>query len=379
MIDVSTLIGVGESRRSASLRYGVGGNGPEYATAAERPPVVVWNVTRACNLACLHCYASARSSAAPGELTTEEALALVRSLENMRCPALLLSGGEPLVRPDCFRLVEEARSRGISVTLSTNGTLIDARTARRLASLGVSYVGISIDGDPDTHDRLRARRGAWQLSVSALEVLADAGVKRGIRFTLTPATAEALEDVLALVDDKGVERFCMYHLVPSGRGRRIDDVTPQQRLQALLTVFEFAASRPRTEVLTVANPSDSAVLYEWLLRRDARAARKAWNLMSWNGGARWSSGNALLCVDERGTVYPDQFSRHRPLGSLRRSPLERIWARRPEPPAPPRECLACRYFPICGGGLRVRAEVATGEPSGMDPSCMRALATEGVE
>jgi radical SAM protein with 4Fe4S-binding SPASM domain len=376
MLNISTLLQTRKSR-SDGLRYGAASSrGVRYSKASSRPPVVVWNATLACNLGCLHCYASAKTRPASDELTTADALSFVHQLAALRCPALLLSGGEPLLRNDLFEIVAAARNAGLSVTLSTNGTLVDRALAARLRDVGVTYVGISIDGDERTHDGLRRCKGSWQQATAALYELGRVGVTRGVRFTLTPATSGALGDVLRLVADLGVERFCMYHLVPSGRGVRLHDVTPRQRYQALLQVFEFAASHPEVEVLTVANPSDGVILLRWIQKNFPDRAERAWKLMTWNGGARWASGSSLACVDHTGTVYPDQFSRHRPLGNIRRASFADIWSSRPPLPSPPKECHRCEYFAICGGGMRARAELATGDPSGMDPSCLRPFSRE---
>ncbi len=377
MLNVSSLSGATRSS-SDSLRYGKGQNGDSIpASAAERRPVVVWNVTRSCNLACRHCYASAKPGPDPEELTTSEALEVIESLARYRVPALLLSGGEPTARPDFFDLLRAASAAGLSVTISTNGTLIDADLAETIAEAKVTYVGVSIDGPPALHDRLRCVRGAWECSVKALQELGNAGVKRGVRFTLAPATYEGLPAVLDLIKELKVERFCMYHLVPAGRGVRLADVSPAQRLAALRMVFDFAGSAPGTEVLTVANPSDAVALYLWLKERDPELASSAWRSMAWNGGARNASGVGLACIDEKGTVFPDQFSRHKPIGSLREAPFDDIWnawrtsaeGRRRRNQIP-RKCKDCAYLEICGGGMRVRAELATGDPAGFDPSCI---------
>ncbi len=384
MLNVSTLCG-SSSSPSDALRYGraVGQRRP-YRSAAERRPVVVWNSTRACNLACRHCYVSARAIPDPQEMTTDDALSLVHNLASYGVPSLLLSGGEPLARLDFFDIIQAAKRVGLSVTVSTNGTLIDRSFAQAIAEASIGYVGVSLDGPPELHDKLRCMKGAWEASVAGLEALGRAGVKRGVRFTLTPQTYRGLSSVLETVKELGVERFCMYHLVPSGRGARLADVTPEQRVDALNTVFEFAASSPGVEVLTVANPSDAVALYLWLKERLPARAEGAYAALAWNGGSRNGSGIGLACIDEKGTVYPDQFSRNRPIGSVRQEPFDSLWERwrarlRLEPPGRllPHRCRSCRYLEICGGGLRARAEATTGDPSGFDPSCVLGALGEG--
>ena len=378
MLNVSTLTG---SRTSASdaLRYGQRRDGEATPTSSTtRRPVVVWNSTKACNLACAHCYASAKLSAAPDELTTGEAKAFFDDLAAFGVPAVLLSGGEPLVRPDFSELIEHGTAAGLRFTLSTNGTLIDTAMAAHLAGAGIIYAGVSIDGDEQTHDLLRRQEGAYRASVAGLANLGAAGVRRGVRFTLTPDTFPQLDAVLDLVEREEVDRICIYHLVPSGRGGRLHDIAPAERLDALHRVFAFAVEHTEVEVLTVDNPSDGPVLYRWLRERDEAQAERCREMLTWNRGATGGPGVGLAAVDERGDVHPDQFSRHRTFGNVREQPFSQIWGnpddeylralRSAERPVPA-ECRACDSLALCGGGLRSRAELSTGDPWGFDPSC----------
>jgi len=379
VLNVSTLLGVRESPSDA-LRYGMARAGETtWRSARARRPVVVWNLTRACNLACEHCYASARVRPAPDELTRDDARRFLDDLAAFEVPAVLVSGGEPLVRPDLWQLLEHGVTRGLRFTLSTNGTLIDDPTARRLHDLGITYVGISIDGRQTTHDRVRRHDGAWAASVRALGSLRDASVKRGIRFTLTPDTHEDLDAVLELALREQVERVCVYHLVPSGRGSRLTDITRAERGAALERVFTFASDHPEIELLTVDNPSDGPALYHWLRTRDAAAAARCREALEWNGGARNGPGIGLAAVDERGDVHIDQFSRHHTVGNVREVPFSILWSRtsderllalRGEHPLA-WQCRACPDLPMCGGGSRTRAAAATGDLWGFDPSCTR--------
>lgn len=378
MLNVSTLLGVRQSASDA-LRYGArraGETTPSSATA--RRPVVAWNVTRACNLTCAHCYASAHRRPAPDELDHVQACALLDDLAGFGVPAVLLSGGEPLARPDLLDLVAHGRNRGLRFTLSSNGTLIDEHVAAAIARAGVVYVGVSIDGGETQHDHLRRKIGARAAAIRGLRALGDAGVRRGVRFTLTPETLPSLEEVLALVLDEGIDRLCVYHLVPSGRGRFLHDITADERRDALDRVFTFALEHPEIEVLTVDNPSDGAWLYRWLAARDPDAAARCRTALAWNRGAAGGSGVGLACIDERGDVHPDQFSRHRTLGNVLERSFSAIWSepadaylrelRAVDRPVP-EQCGRCADVEVCGGGFRARAEAATGDPWGFDPSC----------
>lgn len=378
MLNVSSLLGVRQSASDA-LRYGRHRHGETTPTSSRtRRPVVVWNVTRACNLACKHCYANAKRTAAPDELTNAEAMAFLDDLAQYSVPAVLISGGEPLARPDLLPLIAHGVEKGLRFTLSTNGTLIDRTMAADLKQVGLIYAGVSIDGSPELHDRQRCEVGAFDASVEGLRNLGEAGVRRGVRFTVTPGNHEGLGEVLELVVREGIERFCLYHLVPSGRGGLLSDITPDQRRDVLETVFTFAEEHPDVEVLTVDNPSDGAVLARWLDLRDPDRAARCREMLEWNAGSAGGSGIGIGCVDERGDIHPDQFSRHRTLGNIRQAPFSQIWTEGADPwwqalrsgerPLAA-ECSACPELSICGGGHRARAELATGDPWALDPSC----------
>ena len=148
-------------------------------------PVVIWNLVRRCNLACIHCYSISADVEFPGELSSAEAISVLHDLKVARVPALILSGGEPLLRKDIFEIGSRAKAMGFHTALSTNGTLIDVPLATRIRDTGFDYVGISLDGLEETHDRFRKKKGAFEKSLGALRLLRDMGVKVGVRFTLT--------------------------------------------------------------------------------------------------------------------------------------------------------------------------------------------------
>ncbi len=378
MINVSSLLGV---RRAASdaLRYGRRRDGEATPPSSrERRPVVVWNVTRACNLACTHCYATAKRRPDDDELTDREARAMLDDLAGFGVPAVLVSGGEPLYRPGIIDLISYGTERGLRFTLSTNGTLVDPPMARRLAAAGLVYAGVSIDGPEPLHDLQRRQQGAYRASLDGLRNLRDAGVRRGVRFTVTPGNYDGVDDVLALLVDEGIDRFCMYHLVPSGRGEHLRDITPEQRLSVLHRVFAFADAHPEVEVLTVDNPSDGPALLHWLADAAPERVDRCREMLTWNAGALSGPGIGLACIDQRGLVHPDQFSRHRVLGDIRQAPFSQIWSESRDPwLAEMRSltrpldsaCAVCSDLAVCGGGMRARAELATGDPWALDPSC----------
>jgi radical SAM protein with 4Fe4S-binding SPASM domain len=372
MIGVSRLYcGVQES--SDHIRYGRHGR--------QRRPIVVWNCTRRCNLACAHCYASACSSAADDELDGRHARAMIDDLAAFGAPVLLFSGGEPLMRPNVLDLAAYSAGRGLRTVLSTNGTLIDASMARRLAEAGVAYVGISLDGLEPVNDAFRGRAGAFAAALAGIEHCMAAGVKVGLRLTLSRRNFSQLAGIFDLIEHRRVPRVCFYHLVYSGRGdaMRADDLTHQQMRDAMdqilaRTAAMHAAGRP-TQVLTVDNHADGAYLYLRLLRENPARAAEAMDLLRRNGGN--GTGQTIGCVSWNGDILPDQFWRQHVLGNVRARPFSQVWADESQPllAAMRRRdallhgrCTRCRFMDICNGNFRARAESA-GDMWGDDPAC----------
>jgi heme d1 biosynthesis radical SAM protein NirJ len=306
-------------------------------------------------------------------------------------PALILSGGEPLLRPDIFDVARRARDLGFYVGLSSNGTLIDDGNIGELASVGFDYVGISLDGIGATHDRFRRRPGAFDASLEGIRLCRDRGLKVGIRFTMTRDNAHELRALLALMEAERIDKFYLSHLNYAGRGNRnrADDAVFAATRQAMDLIFETAlnAVRARTarEFVTGNNDADGVYLLHWARRRfPERADHLRARLAQWGGN---SSGVNVANIDNLGNVHPDTFWWHHSLGNVRERPFSEIW-RDPSDPVlaglrlRPRRisgrCGECRYFDICGGNTRIRAFQITGDYWAEDPGCYLSDAEIGV-
>jgi MoaA/NifB/PqqE/SkfB family radical SAM enzyme len=295
------------------LRYSGGGGNNAAGAAPGMGPVVVWNCTRACNLACRHCYASATPGPAARELTTQEGKAFLRSLVRLNVPAVLFSGGEPLMRHDIFELLEYSASLGLRTVLSTNGTLLDLPAAQKIRSLGVSYAGISLDGLQDVNDSFRGAAGAFERTLEGFRNCSAAGQKAGLRLSLTKSTFRELPAIFRLVEEEKISRVCVYHLVSSGRGTEIgdEDLSSGETREALDFLIEktldFGARGVGTEILTVDNHCDGIYLYLTMARRDEKLAERILRLAARSGGNR--SGMAIGAVDweDLEAVYPVFF------------------------------------------------------------------------
>ncbi|MGQ9654491.1 MAG: 12,18-didecarboxysiroheme deacetylase [Thermodesulfobacteriota bacterium] len=384
MIGISKLY-CGTVEASDPLRYGrLSQKLPSHLLqfSMDKTPVVVWNVTRRCNLRCAHCYSRSTDACASEELSREEGMALIDDLAQMGCPVLLLSGGEPLARPDVTELCEHARQSGLRVVLSTNGTLLKGDIPMRLRDAGVSYVGISLDGLRDCHDRFRGVRGAFDAAMEGLRHCRDQGLKVGLRFTIHRGNASEVPKIFDLVERERIPRVCFYHLVYSGRGTGLmqEDLTHEEArgvVDLIMDKTKEAHLRGNAvEVLTVDNHADGPYLYLRLLREDPRRATEVLELLRMNQGN--SSGHGIGCVSWDGEVHADQFWRHRSFGNVRVRPFSEIWTHPSDPlllalknkrPHLKGRCAVCRWVDICGGNLRVRAEAVTGDVWAPDPAC----------
>ncbi|MCP1715583.1 radical SAM protein with 4Fe4S-binding SPASM domain [Methanocalculus alkaliphilus] len=365
-------------------RHGSGRKPRHLAFSGMNRPVIFWNLTNACNLQCIHCY-SGSDMADENELSTDEARRVIDDLAVAGVPLILFTGGEPLLRHDIFELAGYAREKGLSIALSSNGTLIDATCARRIKESGISYVGISLDGaDAATHNRFRGSDDAFERTTAAFAHCLDAGLRCGVRVTLTRENLGELEPLIDLAADLGASRFCLYWLVPTGRG--IDgydrlQLDGGQVIDALNLLYRKAKEIDPAEMefLTVDAPQDAIHLLASMRRDESPDLPDAERLVaSLNGGC--SAGTKVANIDHLGDIYPCQFARSETfrIGNIRKTPFAAIWDDdtnpvlrlfRTPPAAYTGRCGSCSHQVLCGGGCRVRAYMKNGEFFAEDPFC----------
>lgn len=345
-------------------------------------PVVIWNLIRRCNLTCKHCYSISADIDFKGELNTDEVFTVMDDLKAFGVPVLILSGGEPLLRPDIFDISRRAKDMGFYVGLSSNGTLIDADNIDAIADVGYDYVGVSIDGNQKTHDLFRRKDGAFVASMAGIRLCRDHDIKVGLRFTMTEDNASELPDMLQLMSDEGVNKFYLSHLNYAGRGNRNRDSDVHLNItrHAMDLLFETALMHAQRgndlEFVTGNNDADGVYLLQWVMQRyPEKVDHMAAKLRQWGGN---SSGVNIANIDNLGEVHPDTFWWHYDLGNVRQRAFSDIWMDTSDPimkglKAVPRlikgRCGECRYFDICGGNTRVRAMQLTGDPWAEDPAC----------
>jgi len=376
VIDVSGMLRGLEPSADTSRR------GVWAAGGSECKPVVVWSVTRTCNLACIHCSTDSAARAYPGELSTAQGYALLDDLAAFGVREVVLAGGEPLVRRDTLELFAYGRALGLAFTLNTNGTLLDLGTARRIRELGVRSVEIALDGIGATNDVLRGKRRAFERAVQGFRNCKVVGQPAGLRLPLTPQAVADLDAVFDFVEREDIARVTFAHVVSTGRGVG-SALTHGATRQALRAIARRARRLPNAgsspAIFTVHNFADGPFYYLMLLAegREHDAAH-AYDALARNGGGRYSSGVGTCAVDPQGDVHPDCFWPGATFGNVKKRKLSEIWTDptiellaglRDRLPRLKGRCASCRYLELCGGNYRVRALAETGDVWAPDPAC----------
>lgn len=355
-------------------------------------PVVIWNLTRTCNLRCRHCYTTSADVPFPGELTHDQAMAVLDDLHAFGIPALILSGGEPLSRFDFWRLAERARDlRFRHLSLSTNGTRLGGDAAARVADLGFDYVGISLDGIGAVNDWFRGVEGAYADALAGVRACLARGVKVGLRYTITAENAHDLPAMLDLCEGEGVDKFYLSHLVYAGRGdkHRYEDADHGHTRRAMDLILDRAweaveNGRP-LEIVTGNNDADAVWFLRWAEDRFPadRVAHVRAHLQAWGGN---SSGVGVANIDPQGKVHPDTYWSDYTIGSVKDRPFSAWWTGddrmlatlRTRPRPLKGRCGACAFQAVCGGNTRIRALQLTGDPWAEDPACYLTNAEIGL-
>ena len=348
----------------------------------DKKPVVVWNMTQRCNLKCVHCYARSEDLSYDNELTHEQSIAMIDDLAGFGVPVLLFSGGEPLTHPRLVEYAQYAVKKGMRAVISTNGTLITKEKARILKEIGLSYVGISLDGLEETHDLFRGVKGSFKKAMAAIENCKEAGIKVGLRFTINKRNVKDIPGIFDLLEEKNIPRACFYHLVYSGRGSEIakEDLSHEETIKVLDLIMERTRDLhdrllPK-EILTVDNHADGPYVYQRLLHENPKRAAEVLELLEMNEGN--NSGRGIGCISWDGEVYPDQFWREKSLGNIKDKPFSEIWTNtdneflmklKDKKKYVKGRCAECRWLDICAGNFRARAESVANDPWDSDPAC----------
>ncbi len=384
MIGISKLY-CGTVEPSDALRYGrESGSLPSHLLqfSKDKKPIIVWNMTQRCNLKCVHCYAHATEETGIDAISTEKGKEIIDDLAKFGSPVMLFSGGEPLVRKDLTELASHATSKGMRAVISTNGTLITKEKARELKEIGLSYVGISMDGGEETHDKFRGVKGSYAKALQAVENCQNEGLKVGLRFTINKRNFTEVPKIFELLEERDIPRACFYHLVYSGRGSELinEDLNHAETRKLLDYIMdrtaELHAKGKEKEILTVDNHADGPYVYFRMLKEDPKRAAEILELLQFNEGN--SSGRGIGCISWDGSVHADQFMRHITFGNVLERPFSEIWQDekiellhklKDKRPHVKGRCARCQFLNVCGGNFRARAEAFHDDFWAEDPAC----------
>ncbi|WP_232796612.1 TIGR04053 family radical SAM/SPASM domain-containing protein [Kyrpidia spormannii] len=389
----------GEEGESWKVRDGVGfgteesripGPAPrpfslDYATT---PFLVIWEVTRACSLHCLHCRADAQFRRDPRELTTEEGFRLLDELAEWKVPLVVLTGGDPFERPDVFDLVRYGAERGLRMSVTPSATPRVTREAlERLKEAGVMRLAVSLDGArAETHDRFRGTSGSFAQTMRILKIAAELGIERQVNTTVSRYNVGEMEKLAGLVAESGAVLWSVFFLVPTGRGRKEDavDYATQEGLYRWLA--ELADRAPFDIKTTEAQPYRRVLVQRRQMMRGMEGgfgtgggkpggteARRGVFGGSGRAPRGVNDGNGFVFVSHIGEVYPSGFLPIR-VGDVHQTSLREIYrdssvlrALR-DPDGYEGKCGVCEFRRVCGGS-RARAYALTGDYLESDPSC----------
>jgi len=336
----------------------------------QRPFVLVWEMTQACDLACKHCRADAQPDRDPAELTTAEGRQFLRDVRAFGEDQLLvLSGGDPLARPDTIDLVEYGTDLGLRVTLTPSGTSsLTPATVDALASAGLRRLAVSIDGPtPAIHDAFRQEPGSFEATVRAARAARDRGLPLQVNTTVCRETVDSLPQVATLVADLDAVLWSVFFLVPVGRGTELDPIPPPQAEQVMHWLVEVAADADFGVKTTEAPHYRRVAAQAAADATDAPAADRIGRRAGIN------AGNGFAFVSHRGELFPSGFLPVA-VGDVTDTPVTDLYRDAPlferlrDPDALTGKCGACEYRRLCGGS-RSRAYACTGDPLAADPLC----------
>ncbi len=351
--------------------------------------IIIWNFTNRCNLSCHHCYSYADPNS-KDFLTTSFILDSIKDLKKAGVKFVIFSGGEPLIRKDIFDIADKMREEGIITYLSTNGLYISEKNVDKIIQK-FNYIGISIDGIKEVHDRFRGLEGVYEKSISAIKLIQSHGGNAGIRFTMTKETEDSFYDIFNLAEEIGVNKLYLSHLVYSGRG--LDnlkmDISKEKRLEFVNFIIdkalEYQRSGKEMDIVTGNMEMDAIILLEKFSKeyphlKDEMTKR----LKAWGGN---SAGKRLGNINSIAEVKPDPFFPF-VIGDMNTKSFSEIWLDDKSEilnrlRATPREisgkCKDCKVIDICNGGSRSRAYAISGDLWSEDPSCYLDEKQRGVK
>lgn len=344
----------------------------------ERPFLAIWEVTQACDLACVHCRASAQPERHPSELSTEEGKRLVDEVAALRVPVFVLTGGDPIKRPDLFELIAHAREKGVRVSLTPSATpLLTREIIFRLKEAGLARLAVSMDGAcAETHDSFRGLSGSFARTLDAVRWANEAGLPAQINTTFSRRNIDEIDSIVALMEELKITLWSVFFLVPTGRGKLNDLLSADEFEAVFAKLYELSRTAPFDIKTTEAQHYRRYLLQRRAAERRLGTAMEAPEKLPDTIGRAprgLNDGKGFVFISHTGEVFPSGFM---PVsgGNIRREPLALIYRESPlfkelrDADKLEGKCGACEFKQICGGS-RARAYALTGNPLGEEPCC----------
>ena len=344
----------------------------------ERPFLAIWEVTQACDLACVHCRAAAQPDRHPQELSTEEGKGLIDQIAAMEIPVFVLTGGDPLKRPDLFELIAHARHRGVRVSLTPSATpLLTEERVRQLQQAGLARLAVSVDGAlPETHDAFRGLAGSWARTMDAVQWANDAGLPVQINTTFSRRNIGEMEALVHLMESKRIALWSVFFLVPTGRGK-LEDLLNADEFEDVFARLHALSKTASFDIKTTEAQHYRRYVLQQRARERANAHSQPVPTHEQDNIGRaprgLNDGKGFVFISHTGEVFPSGFM---PLaaGNIRQEQLASIYRDSPlfrslrDTKQLEGKCGACEFKEICGGS-RARAYALTGNPLAAEPCC----------
>jgi radical SAM protein len=338
---------------------------------AERPLVVIWEMTQACDLKCAHCRASAQPLRSALELSTAEGYHLVDQVAEMGVPIFVLTGGDPLKRPDLFALVQYAGSKGVKTSLTPSATpLLTRESIKKLKESGLARLALSLDGStPELHDGIRGVPGSWQKTLDCAKWAREVHLPLQINTTVSRRNFHDMDKMAELLAEQKVVLWSMFFLVPVGRGQAADLLSPEEHEKVFQKMYELSQKVP-FRIKTTEAPH----YRRFLMQQKAQAAgeEKLPEMLA-HAQTGVSDGKGFMFISHTGQVFPSGFL-PLPAGNVLWEPLAHIYRKSPlfvalrDPEQLKGKCGVCEFRELCGGS-RARSYAFTGDPLSEEPCC----------
>ncbi|MDT8861315.1 TIGR04053 family radical SAM/SPASM domain-containing protein [Alkalihalobacillus sp. MEB130] len=341
----------------------------------ENPFIVIWEITRACALKCLHCRAEAQHLRDPRELTTEEGKELINQIYEMDNPLLVFTGGDPLMREDLYELIEYAVQKGVRVSMTPSATpRVTKKAIEKVKAAGLSRWAFSLDGPTkEIHDHFRGTKGSFDLTMKAIRHLHELGMPIQINTVVSHYNVNELKDMAKLMEQLETVLWSVFFLVPTGRASNMEPISPERHEEVLHWLAEVKETSS-FDIKTTEAPHFRRVLLQRQSKKTKKAeGRKKHDILG-RAPKGVNDGNGFLFISHLGDVFPSGFL---PIhcGNVREEPLAKIYREHPvftqlrEPDLFKGKCSVCEYRHICGGS-RARAFAITGDYLQAEPYCI---------